>query len=308
MSNIEFNVLIDTRFADICTVQDLSPINNKRVLSVLNDFEEGKWRRERFLEYVWNNIAETALSKKERESLIDSPLSLLKKSAKNLRLLKNDDIGKGSEISEILLYGIMRDYYKALPVVPKIFHKQNPNDNAKGADSVHIVLSDDMTDFSLWFGEAKFYKSLTSNTLDEVVISIKNSLDKDKIKKENSIITDLRDLDDIEMPDRLRTKIYYLLNQDRTIDILKPKLHIPILLLHQCKLTALATRMDNDYLEKLKKQHIKKANEYFQKQVKALKDIVDMYEKVHFHLILFPIPNKDDIVKEFINMAEIYRR
>lgn len=308
MSKILFDVLIDSGFADICTNPDLSPVNNKSVLSFLNDFEEGKWRKERFLEYVWNNIAETALSKKERDSLIGSPMSLLKASAKNLRLLEDDEIGKGSEISEILLYGIMKDHYKALPAVPKIFHKQNRNDNAKGADSVHVVLSDDMTDFSVWFGEAKFYKSLSDNALNNVVESIKNSLDKDKIKKENSIITDLRDLDSFEIPEALRQQIYALLDQDRTIDALKPKLHIPILLLHQCGKTASATRMDDVYLGKIKRKHEKKANEYFEKQVKSLKNIVDLYEAIHFHLILFPVPDKDTIVTEFLDAATTYRK
>lgn len=308
MSKIVFDILIDTGFADICTNPDLTPINNKSVLSFLNDFEEGKWRRDRFLEYVWNNIAETALSQKERESLLGSPLSLLKASAKNLRLLENDEIGKGSEISEILLYGIMKDYYKALPVVPKIFHKQNRNDNAKGADSVHVVLTDDKTDFSVWFGEAKFYKTLASDDLDDIVTSVKNSLDKDKIKKENSIITDLRDLDGFEMPSELRQRIYALLDQDRSIDALKPKLHIPILLLHQCGKTASATQMDEAYLEKIKRKHIKKANQYFKKQVEALKDIIHLYEAIHFHLILFPVPDKDVIVSEFLDVASIYRK
>lgn len=305
---IVFEVLIDTEFAKICSKPDLAPIENKSLLSLLNDFEEGQWRRERFLAYVWDNIAETALSKKERDCLLGTPLSLLKASAKNLRLTDHDERGKGSEISEILLYGIMKDYYKALPVVPKIFHKQNPKDNAKGADSVHIVLTDDMTDFSVWFGEAKFYKTLSDDALDDVVASVRNSLDKDKIKKENSIITDLRDLDGFEMPDELRGRIYDLLDQDRTIDAIKPKLHIPILLLHQCGKTASATGMDAQYMEKIKKKHIKKANEYFEKQVGALKDIVHKYEEVHFHLILFPVPDKDAIVDEFLNLAAIYRK
>ena len=308
MAKIVFDVLIDSGFADICTNPDLTLIDNKSVLSFLNDFEEGKWRRERFLEYVWNNIAETALSKKERDCLIGSPLSLLKASAKNLRLLENDEVGKGSEISEILLYGIMKDYYKALPVVPKIFHKQNRNDNAKGADSVHVVLTDDMTDFSVWFGEAKFYKSLSSAALDNVVESVKNSLDKDKVKKENSIITDLRDLDEFEMPAELRQQIYALLDQDRSIDALKPKLHIPILLLHQCKSTAAATQMDAAYLDAIRKKHLKIANEYFEKQVGVLKDIVHQYEVIHFHLILFPVPDKEVIVNEFLDLAAVYRK
>ena len=303
-----FDVLIDSGFADICTNPDLTPINNKSLLSLLNDFEEGQWRRERFLAYVWDNIAETALSKKERDSLLGSPLSSLKASAKNLRLADNDERGKGSEISEILLYGIMKDYYHALPVVPKIFHKQNTKDNAKGADSVHIVLKADMSDFSVWFGEAKFYKSLSSDAMDDVIESVKNSLDKDKIKKENSIITDLRDLDGFEMPDELRQKIYKLLDQDRSIDVIKPKLHIPILLLHQCEKTKSAKEMDENYLEKIKRKHIKKANDYFAKQVDALKDIVHKYEEIHFHLILFPVADKDAIVEEFLKLATIYRK
>ena len=54
--------------------------------------------------------------------------------AKNLRLtdIDGDDPGKGSEIAEIALYGIMHHHFGALPVVPKIFYKQNVQDNAKG--------------------------------------------------------------------------------------------------------------------------------------------------------------------------------
>lgn len=40
----------------------------------------------------------------------------------------------------------------------------------------------------------------------------------------------------------------------------------------------------------------------------ALKDIVDLYELVHFHLILFPVPDKDAIVNEFLDLAAVYRK
>ena len=51
----------------------------------------------------------------------------------------------------------MKNHYKALSAIPKIFYKQNDNDNAKGSDSVHIVI-DPNGGFQLWLGEAKFYK------------------------------------------------------------------------------------------------------------------------------------------------------
>ncbi|MFZ3169021.1 MAG: Hachiman antiphage defense system protein HamA [Candidatus Methanoperedens sp.] len=124
--NIEFEILIDEAFVNINTNKNLDPIDNKRVLSLINDFEDGEWRYSKFQKFVWDNISETSLSYKERESLIVKPHSSLVASAKNIRLTdKEEDIGKGSELAEIVLYGIMKHYYNALPVVPKIFYKQN---------------------------------------------------------------------------------------------------------------------------------------------------------------------------------------
>src|SRR5574344_3101485 len=113
---------------------------------------------------------------------------------KNLRLVVKDK-GQGSEIAEIVLYGIMRFYYYALPVVPKIFYKQNPNDNAKGADSVHIVIDEKSKDFTLWLGEAKFYNDISDERLYDPISSVFEALGTDKIKKENKIITNLKDLE-----------------------------------------------------------------------------------------------------------------
>ncbi|WP_457825501.1 HamA C-terminal domain-containing protein, partial [Staphylococcus aureus] len=88
-------------------------------------------------------------------------------------------------------------HYKALPVVPKIYYKQNRNDNAKGADSVHIVIADDGADFSLWLGESKFYSDIGDARLDKVVQSVLEMLNSEKIRKENSIIMGLTDLGDL---------------------------------------------------------------------------------------------------------------
>lgn len=308
MPSIKFDVLINKAFTDICSITGLTHIGRKYVLTLLNDFEDGKWRYERFNDYIWDHIALTALSKQERDDLINDPRTQLRRSAKNLRLTDNDERGKGSEIAEILLYGVMQDYYGALPVVPKIYHKQNVNDNAKGADSVHIVLTPDGKDFSLWFGEAKFYKSLSSDDLDTIVQSVLTSLDKDKIKKENSIITDLQDLDLFDMPAETKRVIKEMLSQDISVDTIKARLHIPIMLLHQCRRTASVTEMSQNYRDILERKHIKKANEYFKKQIDTISSQVFRYDEISFHLILFPVPDKDEIVKLFMEDASIYRR
>lgn len=301
---MEFEVLIDESFLHINTDSELLLTDNKHVLSLINDFESGDWRYSKFQQYIWNNIAETALSKKERDSLINNAQTTLIKSAKNLRLTDKDKIGAGSELSEILLYGIMKDHYKALSVVPKIFYKQNTQDNAKGADSVHIVI-ENSEDFSLWFGEAKFYKDI-SGSITDAIGSLDNFFSGSQIKKENSIITNIRDLHSLNISKSLIAKIEGLLNVDSSLDKLKPKIHIPILLLHECQITEKNTELTQAYKDSIISFHKEKANKYFKKQITKLSGIFK-YSDISFHLILFPVPNKTIIIDSFLKNVSHYK-
>ena len=305
---IKFEILIDDSFANTNTDCTITPVDNKRVLSIINDFEDGKWRFQEFQNFIWDNIAETSLSFKERECLVDKSHSLLTSAAQSLRLTDKDgDISKGSELAEIILYGIMKHHYKALPVVPKIFYKQNPQDNAKGADSVHIVIENDGADFSIWFGEAKFYNSIEDARLGVIIESVENSLLTDKIKKENSIITNVEDINYLIGDEVLRNKITKALALKESIDHLKPKLHIPILLLHECEITKVQTTLTDDYKNKLIEYHKQRSESYFKKQIKKF-GALHMYSEIHFHVILLPVPNKKEIVDKFVSIADFYKK
>ena len=108
-STIQFEILIDDSFEKINSQEGLAPISNKKVLSLVNDYEDGSWRYTKFQDFIWDNVVETALSKSEREKLIDQDHTRLRKEAKNLRLTdKEKEKGKGSELAEIVLYGIMK--------------------------------------------------------------------------------------------------------------------------------------------------------------------------------------------------------
>lgn len=301
-----FDVLINTSFLDICTTDTLTPIENKHVLSIINDFEDGEWRYKKFQRFIWNNISETALSQKERNSLVAKSASELSEAAQKLRLTDSDsDISKGSEISEILLYGIMREYYGALPVVPKIYYKQNSQDNAKGADSVHIVIDGD--DFSLWFGESKFYNSIENARLSKIIESVQNSLQTDKLKKENSIITSVSDIDDLVQDENLRTRIKQALDTQESIDSLKHRLHIPILLLHECSITSGETELSEDYKKSIIEYHKERAEAYFTKQISEFAASLHKYSEITFHIILFPVPEKERIVSDFLTQANFHK-
>jgi hypothetical protein len=305
-NNLNFEVLIDESFATINIDAELTPVNNKTVLSLINDFEDGKWRYTKFQNFIWDNIVEAALSKMEREKLVNQDHSRLTIAAKNLRLTDKDDTGQGSELAEIVLYGVMKHHYGALSVVPKIFYKQNIQDNVKGADSVHIVINDN-NDFSIWFGEAKFYNNIEDTSrLDTIIDSVEESLQIGKLRKENSIITNVSDIDLVIEDENTRKEIKALLKNEASMDDLKPKLHIPILLLHECPKTKAATRLTAKYKNEIITYHKNRAQSYFSKQISKIGKI-DKYSDITFHLILFPVPNKKEIVDKFISNVEHYR-
>ena len=302
-----FKIIIDDKFLHFNTIPDLSPIDKKNVISLVNVFEEGKWKKDSFLRFIWNNVAETALSQQLREKLVNDPASTLAEAAKKLRLTdKEKDISKGSELAEIILYGVLKKKFNALPVVPKIFYKQNPKDNAKGADSVHIVLEGE-TDFSLWFGEAKFYNDIKNTRLQKIIDSIETSLNGDKLKKENSIITGLGDLDLLISNTTLLNRIKNFLDTEKSIDELKPKLNIPVLLLHECKITAGESSLSKEYIDKISKYHKERSEKFFEKQIASLATKIHLYSEITFHLILIPVPDKLEIVNSFISAAEFYQ-
>lgn len=277
------------------------------VLSVVNGFEEKEWRHSVFQQFIWDNIAQTALSKQERDALAGQAQTLLISAARNLRLTdKSDDIGAGSELAEAVLYGVMSQYYAALPVVPKIFYKQNVQDNAKGADSVHITLVGE-DDFNLWFGEAKFYNSIENARLASIIKSVGESLRPDKLKKENAIICNVRDLDDLEMSAEVRTKIKSSLHHSVSLDEIKPRLNVPILLLHSCEQTMAATEMSEAYKASMIERHRERAKSYLEQQLAKLGGSVNLYESIRFHVILLPVPEKELVVARFLKAVEFYK-
>ena len=304
---MDFEILINDDYLNLVQEPEFTPVDNKSVLSLANDFEDEKWRLEKFDNFIWDNIALTALSAQEREKLAGKNASTLRAAAKNLRLTdKEGDKGKGSELAEIVLYGIMHHHYKALPVVPKIFYKQNVQDNAKGADSVHIVQEGE-NDFSLWFGEAKFYNSIENARLASIVESVGNSLLTEKLKKENSIITNMAEVARLVENKDLAAKIKLALSPDNSMDNIKPILHIPILLLHQCSVTAESKEMNDEYKEKIRKHHLDRATAYFKKQIETLADKVTKYSSIKFHIILFPVPNRKELIDQFTNAVAYYK-
>lgn len=306
MVDFTFDIVINDILLNIDSINP-NFNGNENLLTLINDFEDEKWRLDKFHDYIWNNIWETALSSKERSALLGNPFNYLKESSKKLRLIDNDKVWEWSEIAEILLYWIIKEHYKWLPVVPKIFYKQNVNDNAKWADSVHIVINDEMTDFSLWLWESKFFNSIEDSRFYNVIDSVCNWLKTEKFKKENSIITSSSDLKELIPNNDLYQEIKKVLDWKTSIDLIKPKLHVPILLLHECSITSWEKFLTDEYRNKIEDYHRERAISYFEKLNKKLISEITLFDKVTFHLILFPVPSKEEIVEKFTSTASHFR-
>ena len=312
----KFDILIDDSFVNFNPNSvEITPDTNDFLVSLVNGFEEGHWMKKNFQNFIYNNIAETALKAEERTKIVDDSYSCLVESAKHLRLIDKDgvdeetkkkDKGRGSEIAEIVLYGIMKHHFNAIPAIPKIYYKQNDKLNALGDDSVHIVLTKD-GDFQIWLGEAKFYNDLEDKRFGEPLDSIAQMLNPAIIRKEIGILTGLNELD-VVLRDNLEMleKVKSVLKNFTSIDEIKERLHVPILLLHECEITNCATRLSEEYKKKIIAYHYDRAINYFKKQIIKFKDYVD-YDKINFHLILFPVPKKSEIVEWFISRAKTLR-
>lgn len=296
-SKIDFEV-----FVDEWLVSD--DLTNHALLSIANDFESNQWRSNKFKNFIISNLKETALNKKERDALIGKEGDILGQAVSKIQI---DDTG--GEIGEIFLYGIMKDYYNALPIVPKIFYKQNCNDNAKGADSVHITLEDNV--YHIWLGELKIYNSKITNAINAAVNSVYELLATDKLKKEKSLIMNLNDIEDYLNDGNEVAKLMNILSDRTSLDEMKKILHIPISIIYECEktkqhLAKSPVEFNEVYKGSIIEFHKDKCNKLSKKIIDKFKNI-PLIEYIKFHIIIFPIPDKQELVAQINKIFEAHR-
>ena len=61
----------------------------------------------------------------------------------------------------------------------------------------------------------------------------------------------------------IRKKVKEVLRHDVSIDEVKKRLHVPIMLLHECSITKGARELSPEYLEEIKHYHLNRAERFF---------------------------------------------
>ena len=51
-----FRVIVDCPFKSVCRIDNPSHIDKEWVLSIVNDYEDGKWRHDIFEQFIWDNL------------------------------------------------------------------------------------------------------------------------------------------------------------------------------------------------------------------------------------------------------------
>ena len=154
-------------------------------------FEDNDWRHQQFAEHLMDWLPEFALSYTERKGINQANArKLLKKSA---NLIYNSEKYKArGEFGEMILHAILRQEFNTLPAISKIFFKDSPNDTVKGFDCVHVVPAE--SGLELWFGEIKFYKSI-SDAITDVIEELDTHTQTEYLRQEFSIIENKIDPD-----------------------------------------------------------------------------------------------------------------
>lgn len=78
------------------------------------------------------------------------------------------------------------------------------------------------------------------------------------------------------------------------------------MLLYECEITSREKHYTDAYKNRIETYQKNRANAYFKKQINLCKD-VDLYSEINFHIILFPVPNKTEIVNSFLSRARNLR-
>lgn len=254
-------------------------------------FECGEWRKDQLVEHLFDNyLPEFALS--YSESLDLSLGNIVSKMKRAVAYVYQSDTFKGrGEFGELLLHAIIRETYKTIPAISKIYYKDGPNDTVKGFDAVHVVLKSDDS-LELWLGEAKFYGSI-SNAISDVVEELEAHAKRDYIRNEFIAITNK--IDD-EWPHA--EKLKGLLHPNTSLDEVFERMCIPVLLTYDSNVLKIHTKATEEYIEEIG-QEFRKVHERFCMRLGNFPLTV--------HLFLLPLNTKEDLIKSLNDKLQAWQ-
>ena len=251
-------------------------------------YEAGDWNYRSFLVWLQRHIPKYALTYSELATL--SPETMTDLNVKAARLIHDRDrkITRKGEIGELILHGLVCDVYGAEPLITKIYYKTHPTENVKGFDCVHVIFNADTQEIeSLWLGEAKFWTK-ADGAIADAFKSVKGFLDAKKMQKE--FLTVHNHLDDNHPA---KQKAEKLLSEHTSLDEIRAKLCVPVMIAYQSEVTGKHTKVDDAFLKDIEEEIQANIDDF----LNAFKLDEDM--DVDIHVFFMPVRNKDMTLEMF---------
>lgn len=256
-------------------------------LALCAGFERGEWRNDQLADHVMEWLPEFALNYSElKEMGHHNAVRMTKKAARIV--YQTEKYGLRGEFGEILLHIAIRQIYKTIPAVSKIYYKSAVNKTVEGFDAVHIIRRDE--GLELWIGETKFYNDLNS-AINDVCAEIVDHLETDYLKTEFLLI---KNKIDPSWPEA--TALKSLLNENVSLDDVFQRACIPVLLTYDSDVVSASAKANKEYVDNIQDevcQGYKKMRAKLKKQYEAhFGDTLPLT----VHVILIPLNAKKELI------------
>lgn len=263
------------------------------LLGICAGFENGEWRGQRLADNLFNCIPDFCLSYSEVHE-VDSA-EWMDKLRKSVAMIYNSPKYKSrGEFGELLLHYILKDFYKTIPAISKMYFKDGPNETVKGFDAVHVIENNEGL-LDLWLGEVKFYKD-ASQAIKDVIPEIEEHFAHDYLRTEFIAITNKLDK---ESP--FYEKLSQLISPDTSLDEIFERICVPVLITFNSKVIDKHVKYTNAYKEEMKTEMEKYFNQ-FESQFEKLGIDIEV------HLFLLPLKTKETFVQMLNNKLNLWQQ
>ncbi|WP_439257069.1 HamA C-terminal domain-containing protein [Lonepinella sp. BR2271] len=239
-------------------------------------YEGGEWRASSFASHVMEWLPEFCLPIDKLNNFSSSNgLRLIREAAR--LVYQTDKYQTRGEFGELFLHMVLRQIYKSIPVISKIYFKDSANNTVKGYDAVHAIEINEKLE--LWLGEVKFYKD-KNKAIKDVIDEIKDHIKIDYMKNEKMFI-----LNKMDKSIPYYDKLSKLLNTNTSLDKLFDCVCIPILITYESSVLTKYDKSTDDF----KKDCV---NEVMDIRKDLESKLRDLNLPVKIYLFLIPLQNK----------------
>lgn len=232
-------------------------------------------------------IPEFALGYSELKEISHAnALKMAKKAAKIV--YQTEKYGLRGEFGEILLHIAIRQVYKTIPAISKIYYKSAVNETVKGFDAVHVVNRND--ELELWIGETKFYENVTKAIYD-VSKEIVEHLETDYLRSEFILIKNKLDPAWPESDNLKR-----LLHENMSLDEVFKRVCIPILLTYDSETVTNSQVSNEEYICNIKREVLAAYDSLRKKLNVEYRGKFSQDFPLMAHIILIPLREKKKLI------------